>query len=219
MSKAAELIKSLNLRGSSESMKRFKATFKDLIGIMNDNDIDYCIIGAIAYAQYHPRPRSTSDIDLMIFESDADKLISLLDDFNLVKEDDSHYKIIVGKELGIDQIEILITVGMSPDSDAINTATKMQIFGVDGVYVCKPEPLVALYLQAASGGVDKSFIDAKEFIKNKLVNIAKLRNILEDSWDNSLLKLLDDALSDKSLIKESVSRSWSATQALKRDMN
>lgn len=218
MSKAAQLIKSLALHDSSESMKKFKDVFGEIIYILKDADIDYCIIGAIAYAQYHPKPRSTSDIDFLVFENDAKKLVKLLARFNPEKEDDSHYKIKVGRESGIDLIEILFTVGASPDSTAILTAKPMNIFGVKDVYVCRPEPLVAMYLQSASGGVEKSYLDAKEFIKNKLVDIRKLRNILEDSWDNSLLKLMDDALNDRSLIRESFgTRSWSDLQNMKRN--
>lgn len=217
MSKAAQLIKSLNLLDSNESMKKFKEVFSDIIHTLRDNDIDYCIIGAIAYGQYL-NPRSTSDIDFLVFEEDSNKLMKLLSKFNPRKEDDSHYKIPVIKESGINLVEILFTVGATPDGVAINTAQPMQIFGVKNVYVCRPEPLVAMYLQSASGGNEKSFIDAKEFLKQKKVNLSKLRNILEDSWDNSLMEYYNYAIAGKSITGESVtSRSWSDLQKQKSE--
>lgn len=220
MSNAAGLIKSLNLRGSSEAMRKFTDVFKDIISKLSDADIDYAIIGAVAYGQYHPNPRSTSDIDFMIYSDDRDEFLDLMSEYDLVEEDESHYILkVVRDSTKMKTIDFLFTVGFAPDNYAIDSARSLQIFGVRNVKVASPESLVALWLQSASGGIEKSYLDAKEFISKKLVNIKKVREIISDSMDNSLGELLDNAIAGKSIAGESLNIiTWSEMQRKRKSM-
>jgi hypothetical protein len=56
--------------------------YEELLGLFNQNDVKYCIIGAFALA-HHAKPRYTKDLDLLIEPSvgNAEKILDALEAF------------------------------------------------------------------------------------------------------------------------------------------
>jgi len=60
----------------------FEQDFIDFIELLNQNNVEYMVVGAHALA-YHGRPRHTGDLDIWIKPSvpNADKMVKVLKDF------------------------------------------------------------------------------------------------------------------------------------------
>ncbi len=74
-------------------MMRIEPDFVDLLQLLNEHKVRYCIVGSFAVA-FHPRPRYTKDMDILIEpeQSNAKKILLALNDFgfgslNLKAED------------------------------------------------------------------------------------------------------------------------------------
>jgi hypothetical protein len=88
--------------------------FKDFIEALNNNNVEYVIVGAFALA-YHGHPRATGDIDIWLRPTpqNAGAVLKALNDFGFVKLDISEDDILSGKiiQLGYPPVRIdLITL-------------------------------------------------------------------------------------------------------------
>jgi hypothetical protein len=88
--------------------------FKDFIEALNNNNVEYVIVGAFALA-YHGHPRATGDIDIWLRPTpqNAGAVLKALNDFGFGKLDISEDDILSGKiiQLGYPPVRIdLITL-------------------------------------------------------------------------------------------------------------
>ena len=88
--------------------------FKDFIGALNNNNVEYVIVGAFALA-FHGHPRATGDIDIWLRPTaqNANAVLKTLNDFGFGELDISEDDILSGKiiQLGYPPVRIdLITL-------------------------------------------------------------------------------------------------------------
>ena len=88
--------------------------FSDFVGALNDNNVEYVIVGSFALA-FHGSPRATGDIDFWIrpTNSNAKALIKALRDFGFGGHDVTEEDIVSGKiiQLGFPPVRIdIITI-------------------------------------------------------------------------------------------------------------
>ena len=88
--------------------------FSDFVGALNDNKVEYVIVGSFALA-FHGSPRATGDIDFWIrpTNSNAKALIKALGDFGFGGLDVTEGDVLSGKivQLGFPPVRIdIITV-------------------------------------------------------------------------------------------------------------
>lgn len=79
MSESMEL---LRLFESDGRMNKFQNLFKQLIYVLSEDNIEYVIIGTVAYSEYAPS-RATTNINFMVSESDCYKLERALKENNI----------------------------------------------------------------------------------------------------------------------------------------
>ncbi len=156
---------------------RAEKDFEDLLKALNNNKVNYCIVGAYA-VMYYTRPRFTNDMDVLIQATpeNANRTIKAIEDFGFVgtgaKPDDllDREKIF---ELGQPPIMVHITTkidGLS-DDEIWNNLEKGK-YGLTPVYYLGIEQLkknkeAMLKKESRKETVDKNDLDALLKVKNK----------------------------------------------------
>jgi len=124
--------------------------FKELLGLLERNSVDYMIVGGYAVA-FHGYPRFTKDIDIFfeLSQRNIDKIIETLVQFGFSREDlDGALFATKGN---------IVTFGVAPVRvDFLN-----QIDGVE-FHKAKPDRIRGKY-----GDIDVFFIGRKHLLQNK----------------------------------------------------
>jgi predicted nucleotidyltransferase len=139
--------------------------FEDFVKLLNKHQVDYLIVGGYALA-FHGKPRHTGDLDIWInsSESNAEKLVNVIQEFGLAS-------------LGLTKSDFMqkgyvTQIGYPPlRIDILNT--------IDGV---KFENAYPNKLLVDVNGIEVRYIGLKEFIENKTASgrsqdIADLKEI------------------------------------------
>jgi predicted nucleotidyltransferase len=139
--------------------------FEDFIKLLNKHQVDYLVVGGYALA-FHGKPRHTGDLDIWInsSESNAEKLVNVIQEFGLAS-------------LGLSKFDFMqegyvTQIGYPPlRIDILNT--------IDGV---KFENAYPNKLLVDVNGIEVRYIGLKEFIENKTASgrsqdIADLKEI------------------------------------------
>ena len=139
--------------------------FEDFVKLLNKHQVDYLVVGGYALA-FHGKPRHTGDLDIWInsSESNAEKLVNVIQEFGLAT---------LGLTMSDFMQEGYVTqIGYSPlRIDILNT--------IDGV---KFENAYPNKLLVDVNGIEVRYIGLKEFIENKTASgrsqdIADLKEI------------------------------------------
>ena len=124
--------------------------FKELLKLLNENNVDYLIVGAFALG-FYGSPRSTGDIDVWVRvdEKNAKKLVKTLNDFG--------FGSLGYKESDFLDSNLIIQLGVPP----VRIDIIMSISGVlfDDAYPNK--------ISVEKEGIKINYISKADFIKNK----------------------------------------------------
>jgi len=124
--------------------------FEDFVKLLNKHQVDYLVVGGYALA-FHGKPRHTGDLDIWInsSESNAEKLVNVIQEFGLAT---------LGLTMSDFMQEGYVTqIGYPPlRIDILNT--------IDGV---KFENAYPNKLLVDVNGIEVRYIGLKEFIENK----------------------------------------------------
>jgi len=157
----------------------FKMTLLLVINEMNDQKVDYGLIGGFALGLYGV-DRSTSDLDFIINVKDIDKIkkIFFKNGYELLFYSDNVLQFVSPiKDFG--EIDVLIAkreVGFN----MLKNSIKKSILGnsVD-IKILQPEDLIGLKLQAIKNDKEREAIDKSDIkflIKNISLDVDKIRN-------------------------------------------
>ena len=123
--------------------------FREFIRTLNNNDVEYVIVGAFALA-FHGYPRATGDMDIWVrpLEPNAVKILKALGDFGF-------------KDLKLEKKDILsgkiIQLGYPPVRIDLVTV-------LDGL---KSNDILDTRVSGKFGDISVSYIERTAFIKNK----------------------------------------------------
>lgn len=222
------IITDLLSKYESESLS---SEFSRIINILESNDIDYAIIGSMAYNTYVKKPRNTSDIDILVSENDKSKVTKLMkSNFpdNKVITDNDYQLSIRSKVNSKWSFDYLFSFDANPEYGAIQYSKKREV--IDGVKasVATPKYLVWLYLQSDR---EQNHLDAKTLLDEsnlvsgvKPIDVEDLREEIEESVlaDKTIIPLLTKLMQRIRLDKEKYesssdySKSWSELQKSKQ---
>ncbi len=124
--------------------------YKELLGLFNEHNVEYIIVGSYALA-FHGAPRFTSDIDILVnpLSRNAESILSVLNEFgfgtlNLKKEDFQKADSVI--QLGVPPVRI----------DIVTSLTGVSWDEADRGKV------VGMY-----GGIPVPFLGKEQYVKNK----------------------------------------------------
>ncbi len=178
----------------------FKQTLLLVINEMNNQMVDYALIGGFALGLYGV-DRSTSDLDFMINFKDIDKIKEILleNGFELLFFSDNVLQFVSPiKDFG--EIDVLVAKREISINMLENAVNKSIFGGSIDIRILKPEDLIGLKLQAIKNDFSRESIDRSD-IKyllgnisldiNKIKNYAKILN-MTDYFDKIFSELSNE---------------------------
>ena len=202
----SESIELLRLFESDSRMNKFQDLFKQLIYVLSEENIEYVIIGTVAYSEYAP-PRATTNINFMISKSDCYKLESVLKEYEIDFIWNAYQQLIIAVKDESDETKkypLELSFQSAPKALTLCQSIPKEIFGVVDVPVASPEALVALWCLAVSNGYSKSYYDAQMFIKLQLADIDKCVAVIESIPESDANKVLRSVLTGKVMYVDTI---------------
>ncbi len=203
MSESMEL---LRLFESEGRMNKFQNLFKQLIYVLSEENIEYVIVGTVAYSEYAPS-RATTNINFMISESDCYKFESFLKENNIAFIWNAYQQLIIAVKDDSDETKkypLTLSFQCAPKGLTGNNAILKEIFGVSDVPVASVEDLVALWCLAVSNGHSKSYYDAQMFIKLQLADVERCGAVIENLFESDANKVLRSILIGKAMYVDKI---------------
>ena len=197
----SESIELLRLFESDSRMNKFQDLFKQLICLLSEENIEYVIIGTVAYSEYAP-PRATTNINFMISGSDYGKLESELKQNNIDFIWNAYQQLIIAIKDDSDETKkypLALSFQIAPKGFALNQPISKKIFGMAEVPVASPEALVALWCLAVSKGYSKSYYDAQMFIKLQLADVDRCVAVIDSLQESDADKVLRSILTGNAM--------------------
>ncbi len=203
MSESMEL---LSLFESDGRMNKFQNLFKQLINVLSEESIEYVIIGTVAYSEYAPS-RATTNINLMVSESDCYKLESVLKENNIASIWNAYQQLIIAVKDDSDETKkypLVLSFQSAPKGFRFNHSIPKEIFGVADVPVARPEYLVALWCLAVIDGHCKCYYDAQMMIKLQLADVDRCATVIENLPESNANKVLHSILTGKAMYVDTI---------------
>ena len=203
MSESMEL---LRLFESDSRMNKFQDLFKQLICFLSEENIEYVIIGTVAYSEYAP-PRATTNINFMISESDCYRLESVLKEHGIDFIWNAYQQLIIAIKDDSDETKkypLAFSFQRAPKGITLCQSIPKEIFGVADVPVASPEILVALWCLAVSNGYSKSYYDAQMMIKLKLADVDRCVALIENLDESNANKVLRSILTGNAMTVDTI---------------
>ena len=203
MSESMEL---LSLFESDGRMNKFQNLFKQLIYVLLEENIEYVIVGTVAYSEYAPS-RATTNINFMVSESDCGKLESVLKENNIDFTWNVYEQLIIAVKDDSDETKkypLAFSFQSAPKAFVFSQPIAKEIFGVADVPVASPETLVALWCIAVSNGYSKSYYDAQMFIKLQLADVDKCVAMIESLPERDANKVLSSILTGNAMTVDTI---------------
>ena len=197
----SESMEILRLFESDSRMNKFQDLFKQLICFLSEENIEYVIIGTVAYSEYAP-PRATTNINFMISKSDCYKLESVLKEYEIDFIWNAYQQLIIAVKDESDETKkypLELSFQSAPKALTLCQSIPKEIFGVVDVPVASPEALVALWCLAVSNGYSKSYYDAQMFIKLQLADVDRCVAVIESLQESNANKVLRSILTGKAM--------------------
>ena len=191
----------LRLFESDSRMNKFQNLFKQLINVLLEQNIEYVIVGTVAYSECAP-PRATTNINFMVSESDCCKLESVLKEHEIDFVWNVYQQLIIPVKDDSDETKkypLELSFQSTPKGFALNQPISKEIFGMVDVPVASPEVLVALWCLAVSKGYSKSYYDAQMFIKLQLADVDKCVAVIENLPESDANKVLRSILTGNAM--------------------
>ena len=202
----SESMEVLRLFESDSRMNKYQNLFKQLVSFLSEENIEYVIIGTVAYSEYAP-PRATTNINFMISESDCCKLESVLKEHGIDFIWNAYQQLIIAVKDDSDETKkypLAVSFQRAPKALTLCQSIPKEIFGVADVPVASPEALVALWCLAVSNGYSKSYYDAQMFIKLQLADIDKCVAVIESIPESAANKVLRSVLTGKVMYVDTI---------------
>ena len=196
-----ESMEILRLFESDGQMNKFQKLFKQIICFLSEDNIEYVIIGAVAYSEYAP-PRATTNINFMISKSDCCKLESTLKENKIDFIWNPYQQLVIAVKDDSDETKkfpLAISFQRAPKGLTFNRPIPKGIFGVADVPVASVEDLVALCCLAVSNGHSKSYYDAQMFIKLQIADVERCSAIIENLLESDANKVLRSILTGNAM--------------------
>ena len=202
----SESIELLRLFESDSRMNKFQDLFKQLICFLSEENIEYVIIGTVAYSEYAP-PRATTNINFMVSESDCCKLESVLKEHGIDFIWNAYQQLIIAVKDDSDETKkypLELSFQITPKGLTFNQPISKEIFGMVDVPVASPETLVALWCVAVSKGYSNSYYDAQMFIKLQLADVDRCVAVIESLPESDANKVLRSILTGNAIYVDTI---------------
>ena len=202
----SESIELLRLFESDSRMNKFQDLFKQLIYVLSEENIEYVIIGTVAYSEYAP-PRATTNINFMISKSDCYKLESVLKEYEIDFIWNAYQQLIIAVKDESDETKkypLELSFQSAHKGLTLSQPIPKEIFSVADVPVASPEILVALWCLAASNGHSKSYYDAQMMIKLKLADVDRCAAVIESILESDANKVLRSILTGNAMYVDTI---------------
>lgn len=196
----------LRLFESDSRMNKFQDLFKQLICFLSEENIEYVIIGTVAYSEYAP-PRATTNINFIISESDCGKLESVLKEYEIDFIWNAYQQLIITVKDDSDETKkypLALSFQRTPKGFIFSQPIAKEIFGLADVFVASPEALVALWCLAVSNGYSKSYYDAQMMIKLQLADVDKCVAMIESLPESDANKVLRSILTGNAMTVDTI---------------
>lgn len=203
MSESMEL---LSLFESDGRMNKFQSLFKQLIHVLSEENIEYVIIGTVAYSEYAPS-RATTNINFMISESDCYKIESVLKEYEIDFIWNAYQQLIIAVKDESDETKkypLELSFQSAHKGLTLSQPISKEIFSVADVPIASPEILVALWCLAASNGHSKSYYDAQMMIKLKLADVDRCIAVIESLHETNANKVLRSTLTGNAMYVDTI---------------
>lgn len=203
MSESMEL---LRLFESEGRMNKFQNLFKQLINVLSEENIEYVIIGTVAYSEYAPC-RATTNINFMVSESDCCKLESILKDHEIDFIWNAYQQLLIAVKDDSDETKkypFELSFQSTPKGLTVNLPIPKEIFGVSDVPIASIECLVALWCLAVSNGNFKSYYDAQMMIKLQLADVDRCAAVIESIPESNANKVLRSILTGNAMYVDTI---------------
>ena len=203
MSESMEL---LRLFESDGRMNKFQNLFKQLIYVLSEENIEYVIIGTVAYSEYAPS-RATTNINFMVSESDCYKLESILKEHEIDFIWNAYQQLLIAVKDDSDETKkypLALSFQITPKGLTFNQPIPKEIFGVADVPVASPEALVALWCLAVSKGYSKSYYDAQMMIKLQLADVDRCVAVIDSLLESNANKVLRSIITGKAVTVDTI---------------
>jgi len=202
----SESMEILRLFESDGRMNKFQNLFKHLIYVLSEENIEYVIIGTVAYSEYAP-PRATTNINFMISESDCGKLESVLKEHGIDFICNAYQQLIIAVKDDSDETKkypLALSFQSAPKGLTFSRSITKEIFGVANITFASPEALVALWCLAVIDDYSKSYYDAQMFIKLQLADVDKCVAVIENLPESDANKVLRSILTGNAMYVDTI---------------
>ena len=202
----SESMEILRLFESDGRMNKYQNLFKQLICFLSEENIEYVIIGTVAYSEYAP-PRATTNINFMVSENDCCKLESVLKENNIDFIWNAYQQLIITVKDDSGETKkypLELSFQSAPKGLTLSQPIPKEIFGVADVPVASPEALVALWCLAVSNGYSKSYYDAQMMIKLQLAEVDRCVAVIESLAESNANKVLRSILTGNAMYVDKV---------------
>ncbi|WP_457858746.1 hypothetical protein [Psychrobacter pulmonis] len=202
----SESIELLRLFETDSRMNKFQDLFKQLIHVLSEEEIEYVIIGTVAYSEYAP-PRATTNINFIISESDCGKLESVLKEHGIDFIWNAYQQLIIAVKDDNDETKkypLAFSFQITPKGLTFNQPISKEIFGMVDVPVASPEALVALWCVAVSKGYSKSYYDAQMMIKLQLADVDRCIAVIESLPESDANRVLRSILTGNAMYVDTI---------------
>lgn len=170
----------------------YKSLGEFLAGInqfLKDNGIDHCLIGGQALSTV--APRSTKDVDFIVYEQQKNKLKGIIEALGLEPTIYHQYQLAVQDPESKSVADFIFTPkGQAPYTPAIQNAVQKNVLGTPSMVV-RPEYLLWLYCMSDN---PKHIVDAKKLIKSGFVNLRKVVRVMTEAGSHATLDRLEKIL-------------------------
>lgn len=202
----SESIELLRLFESDSRMNKYQNLFKQLIYVLLEENIEYVIIGTVAYSEYAP-PRATTNINFMVSESDCCRLESALKGHGIDFIWNAYQQLIISVKDDSDETKkypLALSFQSAPKGLTFSRPIPKEIFGVANIPVASPEALVALWCLAVSNGYSKSYYDAQMMIKLQLADVDRCVAVIESLHESNANKVLRSILTGNAIYVDTI---------------
>jgi len=196
----------LRLFESDSRMNKYQKLFKQLIYVLLEENIEYVIVGTVAYSEYAPS-RATTNINFMVSESDCYKLESVLKEYEIDFIWNAYQQLIIAVKDESDETKkypLELSFQSAHKGLTLSQPIPKEIFSVADVPVASPEILVALWCLAASNGHSKSYYDAQMMIKLKLADVDRCIAVIESLHETNANKVLRSILTGNAMYVDTI---------------
>ena len=196
----------LRLFESDDRMNKFQNLFKQLIYVLSEENIEYVIVGTVAYSEYAP-PRATTNINFMISESECCKLESVLKEHGIDFICNAYQQLIIAVKDDSDETKkypLALSFQSAPKGLTLSQPIPKEIFGVADVPVASPEALVALWCLAVINDNSKSYYDAQMMIKLQLADADRCVAVIESLPEIDANRVLRSILTGNAMYVDTI---------------